>query len=107
MLYPLSKATLYHLIKAYIRKVEGLENVPKDGRFIVASNHSSYLDDLILPTVMLRHFRKKIHFYVNHLYFRNPAMRRFLYGAGSIHVSVKKTPESAKINEKAFKDRSE
>jgi len=84
--------------------VEGLENVPKDGRFIVASNHSSYLDDLILPTVMLRHFRKKIHFYVNHLYFRNPAMRRFLYGAGSIPVSVKKSPESSKINEKAFKD---
>ena len=104
MLYPLSKLTFYHLVKTYIRKVEGLENVPKDGRFIAAINHSSYLDDLIIPTVMLKHFRKKIHFYVNHLYFRNPVLRNFLLGAGSIPVAVKKSPDAKIINEKAFKE---
>lgn len=37
-----------------IRKVYGLERVPKKGPVILAANHSSYLDFLIVPSIVKR-----------------------------------------------------
>ncbi len=37
----------------WIERVEGLENIPQKGAFIIAANHSSYFDFIFLVTVYL------------------------------------------------------
>lgn len=59
------KMLMPFLNKVFLGKVEGLENIPQ-GAYIVASNHSSSLDPMILPTlfwfrwnIQLRYLAKK------------------------------------------------
>ncbi|MFC7402448.1 lysophospholipid acyltransferase family protein [Citricoccus sp. GCM10030269] len=67
--------------------VTGLENVPASGGFIVASNHLSFLDSVILQAV----FPRMVHFFAKAEYFAQPglkgrAMKRFFESVGSIPV---------------------
>ena len=49
MIYPVTVAILFVLLKLFFGiKIEGAENIPLEGAFILASNHSSYLDPPIL-----------------------------------------------------------
>ncbi|MGH3509634.1 MAG: lysophospholipid acyltransferase family protein [Nocardioidaceae bacterium] len=55
MLYEISHAVVPPLAKAMWRPtVEGIENVPPDGPVIVASNHLSFADSLVIPIVAPR-----------------------------------------------------
>ncbi|EWS81045.1 lysophospholipid acyltransferase family protein [Brachybacterium phenoliresistens] len=58
--------SFYHLVrgfvapatKLYLRpRVTGLENVPEDGAFLIASNHLALLDSFIIPVVCPRGMR--------------------------------------------------
>ena len=62
-------------------KVIGLQNVPKTGGLIIASNHASYLDP---PAVGAFTRMRTIHFMARDTLFRNPLMGRFLRGVGVI-----------------------
>src|SRR5687768_8402765 len=67
--------------------VIGLENVPKEGPFIVAPNHLSFLDSVIVQALMPR----KVAFFAKSEYFtsRGPkgaVMRWFFNSVGSIPV---------------------
>ena len=62
-LFPARSRVAYRAVKAalgtamrraYRIRVEGLENVPSDGRGIVAANHISFLDSLFIPLVIPR-----------------------------------------------------
>jgi len=90
-------------ISIYIKKINGLKNIPEYKAFIVAANHSSYLDDVIMPSIIGTYISKKQHNYVNSRFFKNYFLKKFLYWSGSIPVDVKKTKQSKKINENAFK----
>ena len=49
------KAVAATLIKTVLRPtVTGLENVPKEGGFVVASNHLSFFDSVIIQALMPR-----------------------------------------------------
>jgi 1-acyl-sn-glycerol-3-phosphate acyltransferase len=49
MLYPLVAGFFYIIFRLlFFLKIEGLENIPSKGSYIVASNHSSFLDPPIL-----------------------------------------------------------
>ncbi|GAA2817534.1 lysophospholipid acyltransferase family protein [Crossiella cryophila] len=55
MLYRLLKRLLGRLVRLVWRPtVLGLENLPKDGPFILAANHLSFADSLMLPLVVPR-----------------------------------------------------
>ena len=46
-----------HLFKSYLKmycgfEAKGLENLPKEGAYIIAPNHQSYMDGLIVPAYM-------------------------------------------------------
>jgi 1-acyl-sn-glycerol-3-phosphate acyltransferase len=41
----------------WVRKVYGTENIPKTGPVILAANHSSFLDFLIIPSILKRRVR--------------------------------------------------
>lgn len=56
----------FHLIPLLwlrIKKIEGLENLPQDKSFIVAANHSSWLDGPFLVAALFYKIKKKIYFF--------------------------------------------
>ncbi len=91
MVFPILKPVIVPIIKPYIRKIEGRENIPKDRAFIVSANHASYMDDLIIPTIIVPILDKKIHFYVNHRFYKNFFLRKFLENAECIPIASRKS----------------
>ncbi|MDO5634065.1 MAG: lysophospholipid acyltransferase family protein [Micrococcus sp.] len=68
-------------------EIRGIENVPDDGPFILASNHLSFLDSPLLQALSPR----MVHFFAKAEYFTQPgpkgrAMKWFFDSVGSIPV---------------------
>ncbi|MDO4239498.1 1-acyl-sn-glycerol-3-phosphate acyltransferase [Micrococcus sp.] len=68
-------------------RITGLENVPVNGPFILASNHLSFLDSVLLQALCPR----PVHFFAKAEYFTAPGLsgrvqRRFFESVGSIPV---------------------
>ena len=53
MVYPIVKLTILPIYRLWLRKVEGIENAPKDKPFIIAANHASYYDALLLHSIII------------------------------------------------------
>jgi 1-acyl-sn-glycerol-3-phosphate acyltransferase len=67
--------------------VEGRENIPADGRVIIASNHLSFIDSFLIPMVAPR----RVAFIAKAEYFETPGikgllMKGFFTGIGSVPV---------------------
>lgn len=59
MIYTVVKSLLKILFKIFLRlRIEGAENIPKDGPLVIACNHLSLLDPPVLGTAATR----KVHF---------------------------------------------
>ncbi|WP_405380094.1 lysophospholipid acyltransferase family protein [Phascolarctobacterium sp.] len=59
MIYAIAKFILRFLFNIFLRlRVEGAENIPKDGPLVIASNHLSLLDPPVIGTAATR----KVHF---------------------------------------------
>jgi 1-acyl-sn-glycerol-3-phosphate acyltransferase len=72
------------LVKGLVRpKAIGLENIPSDGPAILAANHQSFLDDLVLPLVVPK---RKVVFLAKADYFDKWYLRWFFKGANVIPV---------------------
>jgi 1-acyl-sn-glycerol-3-phosphate acyltransferase len=67
----------------YRPKMKGLENIPEDGPAILAANHQSFLDDLLLPLVVPK---RKVVFLGKADYFDKWYLRWFFKGANVIPV---------------------
>jgi 1-acyl-sn-glycerol-3-phosphate acyltransferase len=64
-------------------RVTGLEHIPATGGAIVAANHVSFLDPLVLPLVVPR---RRVMFLTKVKYIDKPVLYWFLRGAGVIPV---------------------
>lgn len=62
MKYPFTSIIIFPLLRLFIRKATGLENLPKKGGFVIAANHESYLDSYIIGAVIIPKIDKQIHF---------------------------------------------
>src|ERR671921_1013212 len=72
MLYPVVHAVLPPLFKAIWRPVvEGLEHIPAEGAVILASNHLSFADSVVIPVVVPR----KVVFMAKSDYFTGPGIK--------------------------------
>jgi 1-acyl-sn-glycerol-3-phosphate acyltransferase len=67
----------------YRPKVRGLENIPADEPAILAANHQSFLDDLLLPLMVPK---RKVVFLAKADYFDKWYLRWFFKGANVIPV---------------------
>lgn len=80
-LYRLLHAVLPPLLNRYFRiEVEGLENVPGSGGAILACNHLSFVDSLLLPLNLSR----PVYFLGKAEYFESGKSRWFFRGVGVI-----------------------
>jgi 1-acyl-sn-glycerol-3-phosphate acyltransferase len=64
-------------------KVTGLENIPREGGAIVAANHVSFLDGMLLPLVVPH---RRVMWLTKVKYIDKPVLHWFLIGAGVIPV---------------------
>ncbi|UTT38363.1 1-acyl-sn-glycerol-3-phosphate acyltransferase [Glutamicibacter mishrai] len=87
-IYTMTRASIRGVIHGVCRaEVTGLENVPKEGGFIVASNHLSFFDSLIIQALTPR----DVAFFAKAEYFTTPGvkgkfMKTFFESVGSIPV---------------------
>jgi 1-acyl-sn-glycerol-3-phosphate acyltransferase len=95
--YWVTKAVLTPLMLVYFRPhVQGRQHLPRTGPAILASNHTSYLDWLALPLVVVR---RRIVFLAKSEYFDRPgvtgrAQRFFFSATGQVPVDRTGGPAS-------------
>ncbi|MGH3651618.1 lysophospholipid acyltransferase family protein [Glutamicibacter sp.] len=87
-IYTMTRSSIRGVIHGVCRaEVTGLENIPKEGGFIVASNHLSFFDSLIIQALTPR----DVAFFAKAEYFTTPGlkgkvMKTFFESVGSIPV---------------------
>jgi 1-acyl-sn-glycerol-3-phosphate acyltransferase len=82
-LYSFSRATVAPLLRALWRPaVTGMAHVPRSGPVILAANHLSVVDSILLPSVAHR----QVYFLAKNEYFQTPFMRWLMYGLNQIPV---------------------
>jgi 1-acyl-sn-glycerol-3-phosphate acyltransferase len=105
MIYPFTRLFLGPLITAFLKKTEGLENLP-NAPFIAAANHSSFIDDFVFPYTIAVKTDRKFHIFVNSRFYNNPFFKTFLNHYQCIPVDVGKDSKEEngrkEKNENAF-----
>lgn len=86
MKYPLSQAIVTWSMTLFLRKLKGKENIPKKGGFIVASNHCSYLDHLLLSRIFIPYTKKKVRFLAKKEHFEDKFQKAWHKWAGAIPI---------------------
>jgi|TARA_Y100000310_G_scaffold80298_1_gene76948 1-acyl-sn-glycerol-3-phosphate acyltransferase len=100
--YYLNKFVSNICCKLFLKKINGLKNLPTKGGYIVAANHVSYLDIWVMYVMFLDKAKTYIRFIakrrlVKDAYFR---ITKFLFGNEKNKVIIL----NAKMPEKAFKE---
>ena len=102
---PIGRKFMELLMKPFIGKVNGLENVPKDKAFILVANHDSYIDHLILGVIFFNYLNKNLHFLAKKELFEGWLKRMFHEWADAIPIDRQAGGEEAlKLAIKALKD---
>lgn len=92
MIYSISRALILIFLKILFRlDAKGIENVPRQGGFILASNHASNLDPLALGAALPR----KLNFMAKDSLFKNPLLRWWLLNVGAFPVKRESADISA------------
>ncbi len=60
MVYFISKHIIYPFLRLFVKDIKGIDNLPAGG-FIMAANHSSYIDGVLLLFLMAQHKNKKVY----------------------------------------------
>ncbi|MFE0690644.1 1-acyl-sn-glycerol-3-phosphate acyltransferase [Streptomyces sp. JH002] len=87
--FTLLRALFGPLLKLFFRpRVEGLENIPGEGPVVLAGNHLTFIDSVILPLIS----KRQVHFigkdeYVTGRSLKGRIMAWFFTGVGMIPVS--------------------
>lgn len=90
MVHPIGKIIFPSIFKFWIKEVNGLENVPKKGPFIIAANHSSYMDHFIIMCTLIPHLNRKIHHLAKKEHFDNILKKAWHTYAGAIPLDREK-----------------
>lgn len=100
--YPFARIFIGSWYRMWLRRMEGLENLPKPP-FIIASNHASYYETILFHCTIALKLKTKIHALVNGNYWKYLIPRTVLNTTEHIPIDVSKTKDSKKNNEKALK----
>ncbi|MDP3765849.1 MAG: lysophospholipid acyltransferase family protein [Nanoarchaeota archaeon] len=71
MVYLEAKLTIIPVVKLWVSKVNGLGNLSKKGAFIIAANHASYMDHMIIGAYIISYLDRKLHFLAKKEHFDN------------------------------------
>lgn len=59
---PIVKSFIFVVTHLWVDEVTGLKNLPRDRAFIIAPNHSSYIEHVIIGSIVLSHRLKRLYF---------------------------------------------
>ena len=106
MSYPIEYLIYRPIIALFVGKISGKENIPKDKSFIAAANHSSYLDDVLLPYTAFICTKKNFRIFINSRFYKNPLIRAYLNHYDHIPVDagkdIRQKQRREETNKKAF-----
>ncbi len=104
MVYSIAKNIIPPVVKFWVKKVNGMENIPKKGSFILAANHESYFDHLIIICTIVPSLNQKVHFLSKKEHFDNSLKAAWHSWAGAIPLDRKRGGKKAlKLAIKALK----
>lgn len=66
--YPI-KAFRRHIAKNHIEKVTGLENLPQNKPFVIASNHDSFIDPFVIWAAVNKHIENRKMYFISEMFF--------------------------------------
>ncbi len=90
--YKLLKAVTAPTVKKlWIESIEGLENIPVDKGAILISNHASYLDFIILGSIVEYIVGRPLYFWANSKVCNHPIFKYYAKCFNSIEVDYEKT----------------
>ena len=95
VIYWLTKLIAPPLMFAFIRRINGLGNIPKKGAYIIAANHGSAFDTIAIPSIIVRKFKRKVHYVSKKELFKSYFAREFFIGGGCIPVDREKPGKAA------------
>ena len=90
MEYPLGRIFIIPAYKLWLRKIDGIENIPRSKPFIIAANHSSYYDTILPHCIIIPLLDRKIHSLSNSRYWDHFFSRIILNYGECIPVHVGK-----------------
>lgn len=95
MSYKVLKLILAPIIKIlWIKNIQDIENIPKSGRIILASNHESYFDFICLSAISPR----PVYFLAGEIFFRKWYFRPLMKMTGQIRVDRNQKDKSQAVN---------
>lgn len=86
MVYSFSKLVFWPLLSLFIKKIEGIENLPRKP-FILVANHSSYIDPVILIFLMAWHRNMQLCTFATNEKFLGPFWNMLFNHFGAIRVN--------------------
>ncbi len=86
MVYLFSKLIVWPILSLFIKKIEGLENLP-DKPFILVSNHSSYIDGVLLIFLTAWYKNKQLSCFATNEKFLGPFWDALFNHFGAIRVN--------------------
>src|SRR5215471_3012150 len=87
MLFSIAKLIVYPLFRVLFSvEHHGVENVPEEGAVIIAGNHPSYLDPVLVGLPV----KRKIRFMAWDALFKIPLLGRIIKAAGAFPVDLRK-----------------
>lgn len=75
---------MFPLVGLWIKKIKGIENIPRKGPFIITSNHASYLDHYLLGYLIIPRLNQKLHFLAKKEHFDKPLKAAWHHYGGAI-----------------------
>lgn len=105
MAYPIGKRIIPPIVKFFwVKEVNGLQNLPQKGPFIIAANHVSYMDHFMMA-MLVPYLNRKIHFLAKKEHFEGFFKRAWHTYAGAIPLDRQSGgKETLKLAIKALKE---
>ena len=102
MIYPFWETIVRPVYLLWTRNVQGLENLPKGKPFMVAANHSSYYDTLLIPIILIPFLGKKVTALVSSRYWKIPIANYVLTHGECIPVYIGNEKDAKRKNKESL-----
>ncbi len=102
--YRIVRFILLMFLFPFFGKINGIQNLPREGAFILAANHSSHIDWFYILLNLTRVLNRHVHFLSTEKYYRNPPYRFLVELSQGIWVSAKEGARSLFSTLKCLKD---